>query len=219
MPVAIYLSEGLFKSTHGEHKMKRINIILMVMGLAAFALMVIGCGGEEAEQQVLDAGHFVYDPQGGVTTQNPIGQVSFAATHEFTGTISEINEEEFKIIAPSDYSGTRTAVPQITLRLRMKDTTSALIETAYLVITGADNKGPFSFKASCSEGSKNCGTYFPGTNVLNIKLYDIGGVIELRTIQPNVAQHKLSGDVVMDNHVQRLGKFDLVVKEVSNETK
>ena len=199
--------------------MKRINIILMVMGLMAFALMVIGCGGEESEQQVLDAGHFTYDPNGGINTQDNTTQVSFAATHEFTGTISEINEAEYRVIAPSDYSGVRKADTQITLSLRMKDTTSALIERADLVITGADDKGLFSYRASCSEGFKNCGTYFSGTNLLNIKLYDSGGVIELRTTQPNVAQHTLSGDVVMDLHAQRLGKFDLVVKEVSNEIK
>ncbi|MBI3019638.1 MAG: hypothetical protein HYY61_07105 [Deltaproteobacteria bacterium] len=204
--------------------MKRINIILMVMGLMAFALMVIGCGGEESEQQVLDAGHFAYDPNGGLTTQDQLTQVSFAATHEFTGTISEINDAEYSVLAPSDYSGIRTQVPQVTLKIKMKDANSALIERAELVITGADEKGLFSYRASCSEGSKNCGTYFSGTNVLNIKLYDSGGVIELRTIHPDVIQHKLGGDVVMDLHAQRLGKFDLsvralVVKEVSNEIK
>ena len=199
--------------------MKRINIILMVMGLMAFALMVIGCGGEESEQQILDAGHFAYDPSGGLTTQGPTGQVSFAATHEFTGTISDINEAEYKTIAPSDYSGVRTQTTQMTLKLKMKDATSALIERADLVITGADDKGIFSYRAFCSEESKNCGTYFSGTAVLNIKLYDLGGVVELRTTHPDVMQHKLGGDVVMDLHAQRLGKFDLVVKEVSNEIK
>lgn len=199
--------------------MKRINIILMVMGLMAFALMVIGCGGEESENQVLDAGHFVHDPNGSINTQNQTTQVSFAATHEFTGVISEINEAEYSVIAPSDYSGGHTQAPQVTLKIKMKDTTSALIERGDLVITGADSKGPFSYRASCSEVSKNCGTYFGGTNVLNIKLYDSGGVIELRTTHPDVTQHKLSGDVVMDLHAQKLGKFDLTVKEVANEIK
>ncbi|MBI2646644.1 MAG: hypothetical protein HYW85_06440 [Deltaproteobacteria bacterium] len=199
--------------------MKRINIILMVMGLAAFALMVIGCGGEESEQKILDAGGFVYDPNGALQTQDQLTQTSFAATHEFTGTISEINEAEYKVIAPSDFSGVRTQATQMTLKLKMKDATSALIERADIVITGADDKGIFSYRAFCSEESKNCGTYFSGTNVLNIKLYDLGGVIELRTTHPDVTQHKLSGDVVMDLHAQKLGKFDLVVKEVSNEIK
>lgn len=200
--------------------MKRINIILMVMGLMAFALMVIGCGGEESEQKILDAGHFAYDPNSGLTTKDQLTQVSFSATHEFTGAISEINDAEYSAIASNDYTGVRTQVPQITLRIKMKDKTSALIERADLVITGADAKGPFSYRAVCSEESRPCGFYFVGTNLLKIDLYDLGGVIGLRTTHPDVTQHKLGGDVVMDDHyAQRLGKFDLVVKEVSNEIK
>ncbi len=191
----------------------------MVMGLMAFALMVIGCGGEESEQQVLDAGHFVYDPNGSLQTQDQLGQASFAATHEFTGTISDINDAEYSVIAPSDYSGVRTQVPQMTLSIKMKDTTSALIERAELAITGADSKGSFAYRASCSDTSKTCGTFFSNSNLLNIKLYDSGGVIELRTTHPDITQHKLGGDVVIDLHAQRLGKFDLAVKEVSNEIK
>jgi len=198
----------------GDYIMKRINFILMLMGIMAFALMLVGCGEDEKVQKKVFS-PFVTGPS---ANDSSAQQLIAGATHELSGTIAVVDENIYRVITPSDYSGSRKEGSAVKVKMVLKvNPETKWIDMGYVKVEGEDAKGVYSYQAACYTGAKNCGQFKNGK--LEITLFDPinnpkpenSGYIEFTSTGSN--QSELTGDVVMDG-LAKFGNFQLTLTDV-----
>lgn len=215
MSIALYLCERLYWGVYGESmNTKRIQIVLTIVGIMAFALMVVGCG--DGSREAIQS----KNPVDGLQTDLDQAQIFEGATHVLTGNLVSITEPEFRFIAAPDYTGTRTSEPKI--QIVVKVTPQGIIEKSDLIIKAADQLGEFKYEAECQAQqyrgvNMGCGFLRPGYFVASLKdkLPNSYGFIEF--VSDGGTGGTLQGKAVLDNHSIILGRFQLTVKEVDHE--
>lgn len=191
---------------------KRINILLAIVGIMAALLLMTGCGdGKDVEDKALKP--FVTAPKNGTTTNNTQGntQAFTDATHILEGSLTQVNQNKFQLIAPKDYTKTLKSDPKITLTVKVDN--KGLIIKDVIRIDGVDDIGSFKYEARC-ENNSNCGVL--AVNSFRTTLSDPGGFISLfaRTISNGT---NISGEAKLDgiSDADTLGIFNLTVKTVN----
>lgn len=186
---------------------KRINIVITLIGVLAVILLIAGCGDgrEDAENKVLTP--FVTAPKGAVTNELNTQTAAPAfegATHLLVGTLTVSNEQEFRIIAPANYTTRTPQLPQIVLTLTV-DMQTKIVSRGNIKIIAADTLGPFKYEANCTGAS--CG------NLDRLRLTDTGGFIDLISSGNNME----TGIVKIDDTGSKpnLGSFSLTVQTLT----
>ncbi len=205
---------GLIRTTHkwvlgATMNTKRIQIVLTIVGIMAFALMVVGCGDDSRDISKMK------NSIDGLNTSLSGGAIQ-GATHELTGTLGSINEQKFKPITPFDYTGSRTSEPPKII-MSLKVNAQGVIEASYLKISAFDQLGEFFYEGECQADQYRginigCGYLRPGYLRANLrdKLPTSFGFIDL--VSDGSEGNVLHGKASLDNDPVSFGQFQLTVK-------
>jgi hypothetical protein len=192
--------------------MRKMKVIIFAIGLMAVALMAVGCGDGNKTPSKAKA-----DSELAKAIDGDSSSVLSDATHSLVGTMTVLNEVDYRAIAPADYSGQRKSAPKV--QVSMKVNTEGFIEKAVVIVLGEDNLGIYKYKAQKIASQEFVGHllsngYFAVTLFDNFE--DAQGRQGHINLTGQIEGDTLTGAAVLDGHEDNvLGNIDLKINQIS----